>query len=123
MAPKPEGQPYEYRHGGQYVAYEKNGKKLIVTQGLADRMRNNAHPVATYVSPDSAEMDGEAFDMLRQACGGGSPEFDKPRFERYLDAVIEFETKYSDNEERHQHRLPIEEEILKVLTEGGYFAR
>ena len=121
-APKPQLQPYEYTRGSHFVAYEKEGKKLIVSQDLGLRMRG-VHPVATYVNPDTAEMDGPAFNTLFLACGGSGEHFEKQRFERYLDAIIEFETKHSDDEERHLHRLPIEEEILKILTDGGYFSR
>lgn len=120
-APKPERQPYEYTRGNLFLAYQKKGKKLFVNRELASRMRF-PHPVATYAGPDAAEIDGPAFDILHHACGGGGEKFEKERFERYLDAILEFETKHSDDEARHKNRLPIEEEMLRILTEGGYFA-
>ena len=89
--------------------------KLYIDPELSKKM-SNPYPVATYGSEDSAILDEKAFDILVQYVNG-----DKSKLEEYLRTLTEFEINYSDNEERHQNRTPIEEEILDIMKKGGYF--
>ena len=108
--------PPEYRHDHIRPVFEFDGTTLYAQDDLASRMTGNRYPVATWGSKNSAIMDGRAFDMLRKACGD-----DRTRFENYLRAITDFEIAHSDDKERHEHRTPVEQEILDALTREGYF--
>ncbi len=73
------------------------------------------NPVATWAS-GGAVIDTRAYRILRDYCGS-----DKQKLDAYLKAVLDFETKHSDDHEHHDKRLPAEEEILSVLKNHGYF--
>ncbi|MEK7603514.1 MAG: hypothetical protein AAB461_00125 [Patescibacteria group bacterium] len=102
------------------LVFELGGDKLYV-QNLENRMvdRNGQEvksSVATYGGPHTAIIDRRAYEMLKQHCGEN-----KVKFDSYLEAIMYFEIHHSDDEERHQNREPVEEEILDVLKEQGYF--
>ena len=102
-----------YHRGLDRPAIVFGDYKLYIDPELSKKMN---HPVATYGSDDSAILDGKAFDILAEHAIG-----DKSKLEEYLRVLTEFEINYSDNEERHQNRTPIEKEILDIMKEGGYF--
>ena len=108
----------EYPRGLRVPAFEFEGKQLFIDDELEGKMH---HALATFGGEYSAIIDGRAFDIVYRACGGGTAAFDRGRFEGYLRAITDFEIHHSGDQERHEHRLPVEEEILRIVTEGGYF--
>ena len=99
----------------------ESGEDQLYVQNLEHRMFDgNGHevksPVAMPGGLHAAIIDQRAYEMLKQNCGE-----DKEKFDSYLKAILYFEIHHSDDEERHQNREPIEEEILDVLRAMGYF--
>lgn len=109
-----------YPRGLERPAFEFDGKSLYIDDTLDVRMHGK-HPLATFGHETAALIDGWAWDILYRNCGGWTEHFERERFESYLRAITDFELHHSDDIERHKNRLPIEEEILRIVTEGGYF--
>lgn len=65
---------------------------------------------ATYGGTHPTLISREAFQILKEHCGNN-----RKKFLKYLKAITDFEVRFSDNEERHKHRTPVELEILEIL--------
>jgi len=91
-----------------------DGKNKLYKQDLTDFVGNNS--VATWNSSNSAKIDSRAYDILKNKFGNNKNKLDK-----YLKAILDFEINHSNNQLRHEKRLPIEEKILTILKESGYF--
>lgn len=106
-----------YHKGLDKPVFVFEGKSLFVDPNLSLKIRNlDRRPVATWGGENAAIIDGLAFDVLERYCGD-----DTEKFKSYLRAITEFEILHSDSKERHEKRLPIEEEILQILEQSGYF--
>lgn len=104
-----------YERGAATPAFIFNGNELYIYPDLSYWM-NGIAPVATWGGTHSALIDEKAFDIILAHCGD-----DEQKLRAYMRAITEFEIHHSDDEERHLHRTPIEQEILDILTDGGYF--
>lgn len=103
------------------LVFENKGKKLFVqdlSEKMFDRETGNhvQSPVATWGGESAAIIDRRAYEILRTVCLN-----DQEKLNKYLNVILEFEINHSNDQSRHENRLPIEQEILDILQQGGYF--
>ena len=98
----------------------REGKNKLYKQDLNMKEYGKPiqNPIATWMSADSAAIDSRAYEILKKECGANTHKLNS-----YLRAILDFEINHSDNPQRHNELLPIEEEIFVLLEKNGYKAR